>query len=131
MQHKIFSAESFVGSAISGTTLLSESVDPQGRPVAVREVVFREGNRRVIETVTQYPEMKIDFKQKDGSLVNNIISEGPDGGLWLTYTFEWVHEGASDSELAEKKVKEKAMAKEGVESTIRVIREMVLAGKLD
>lgn len=134
LQHKIVAAEKFVGGAILSTDVLSKSTDSLGHAVTEREIVFHEGSRRVRETCTEFPQMKIEFRQPDGSTIMNIVSEGAKGAeqddLWMTYTFEWLHPGASAEELAEKRVKEKRISVMAVESTIRVIREMVESGQI-
>jgi hypothetical protein len=134
LQLKIIAAEKFVGGAILSTDVLSKSTDSLGRAVTEREVVFREGNRRVRETCTEFPQMKVEFRQPDGSTIMNIVSEGAkgaeEGDLWMSYAFEWLHPGASAEELSEKRVKEKRMAAMAVESTIRVMREMVVSGQI-
>ena len=78
--------------------------------------------------------MKVEFRQPDGSTVMNIVSEGArgaeEGDLWMTYTFEWLHPGASEEELGEKRVKEKRIAVIAVESTIKAMREMDKSGQI-
>ena len=51
------------------------------------------------------PRTKVDFHQEDGTLIKNIISNGPsmdDGDLHMTYCFEfdWPHieEGSAEAE---------------------------------
>ncbi|KAJ9133326.1 hypothetical protein NKR23_g10834 [Pleurostoma richardsiae] len=131
LQRKIRRAEDFVGAAIRSTDVISQSSTPAGQPVTVREVVFHEGDRRVREECVEFWPMKVEFHQPDGSKVQNIISEGAGGELYMTYTFEWLHpelEG-NQSALVEKQAKEKAMAKTAVESTIVAMREMVKDGR--
>jgi hypothetical protein len=134
LQHKIVAAEKFVGAAILSTDVLSKLTDSFGHAVTEREIVFREGNRRVHETCVEFPQMKVEFRQPDGSTVMNIVSEGArgaeEGDLWMTYTFEWLHPGASEEELGEKRVKEKRIAAVAVEHTIRAMREMVISGEI-
>jgi len=134
LQHKIVAAEKFVGGAILSTDVLSKSTDSVGRVVTEREVVFREGNRRVHESCTEFPQMKVEFRQPDGSTIMNIVSEdargSEEGDLFMTYAFEWLHPGASEKELDEKRIKEKRIAAMAVESTIKVIREMVVNGQI-
>ena len=131
LERKIRAGQDFVG-AILTTDVLSEENDPTtGNPVTVREVVFREGNRRVRETVTALEPTKVDFLQdRDGSLVSNVISEGAEGELYMTYVFEWRHPGVSAEELKEMEKKERAIAKMAVESTIVAMREMVKDGRI-
>ncbi|UKZ74693.1 hypothetical protein TrVFT333_002363 [Trichoderma virens FT-333] len=128
---KIRSAETFVPQAIQSTTVISESTDAStGNPATVREVVFRNDQRKVIETVTAYEPSRVLFLQPDGSSVNNIVSEGADGELYMTYTFEWRHPGASKAELAALLEKEKTMSKLAVEGTITAMRELAKDGKI-
>jgi len=132
LQRKIRAGQDFVGGALLSTDVISTSTTDSGLPVTVREVVFRDGNRRVSETCIEYKPMKVEFHQPDGSKVQNVISEGSDGGLYMTYTFEWLHpecEGDPKA-LEEKKEKERKMAKVAVESTIQVMREMVKDGRI-
>ncbi|EXJ64945.1 hypothetical protein A1O7_01284 [Cladophialophora yegresii CBS 114405] len=135
LELKIRAGQDFVGGALLSTDIISESQDDQGRPVTVREVVFRDGNRRVRETCVAFKPMKVEFHQPDGSKVQNVISQGAgeEGvDLYMTYTFEWLHpecEGAQ-KELEEKRRKETQVAKMAVEETIRVMREMVRDGRI-
>lgn len=131
LQRKIRRAEDFVGVAIKSTDVISRSTTPAGQAVTTREVIFREGNRRVREECIEFKPMKVEFGQPDGSKIQNIISEDADGALYMTYTFEWLHpelEG-NDAGLGEKRQKEKNMAKIAVENTIVAMREMVNDGR--
>ncbi|PWY83623.1 DUF1857-domain-containing protein [Aspergillus heteromorphus CBS 117.55] len=128
---KIGSAETFVPNAIQSTTVVSESTDPAtGNPVTIREVIFREDQRKVKETVTAYEPSRAVFVQPDGSTIGNVVSEGAEGELYLTYTFEWAHPDASKEELATFLEKEKKMSRAAVEGTIRVMRELAQNGKI-
>jgi len=61
LQHKIRSAQSFVPAIIS-TDVIEERTDAKkGVPVVVREVVFKEGNRRVREECWEYKPCKVGF----------------------------------------------------------------------
>lgn len=128
---KIRSAETFVAAAIQSTDVLSESVDPEtGNAVTVREVLFRETQKKVQERVTAFPKCRVEFQQPDGSRVSNVISNGADGELFMTYIFEWRHPGVSTEELAALAEKEKRMSQMAVEGTINVLRQLVEAKKL-
>ncbi|PGH15379.1 hypothetical protein AJ80_05563 [Polytolypa hystricis UAMH7299] len=128
---KIRSAEAFVPAAIQSTSVLAEFADPAtGNPVTIREVIFRENQRKVQETVTAYEDIRVDFVQPDGSLISNVVSEDADGELYLTYIFEWRHPGVSKEELLALREKEKKTSKLAVEGTITVLRELVKSGKL-
>lgn len=126
---KIRSAETFVPGAISSTNVLTESVDPAGNAVTVREVVFRESGQAKQETVTVFEPARVEFTQSGGN-ISNVISEGGNGELYLTYIFEWKHPGASKEELEEFMAKEKNMAKSAVEGTLKSIRQLVSEKKL-
>ncbi|KAJ5175449.1 Protein of unknown function DUF1857 [Penicillium canariense] len=131
LQLKVRSAETFVAAAIQSTDVLSESTDPvTGNAVTVREVLFRESQKKVKEVVTAFEPCRVEFEQPDGSRVSNVVSEGAAGELYMTYIFEWRHPGVSAEELAAALEKEKAMSRAAVEGTIRVLRQLVEAGKL-
>ncbi|KAJ5921472.1 hypothetical protein N7466_009798 [Penicillium verhagenii] len=128
---KIRSAETFVPNAIQSTTVVSESIDPSTEnPVTVRDVVFRENERQVREVVTAYKPSRVAFVQPDGSTINNLVSEDANGDLYMTYTFEWRHPGASSAELAGFLEKEKNMSKMAVNGTIAVLRQLAKDGKI-
>ncbi|KAH9203995.1 hypothetical protein DL95DRAFT_377295 [Leptodontidium sp. 2 PMI_412] len=128
---KIRSAETFVPGAIQSTSVVSESTNPSTQnPVTIREIVFREDQRKVKETVTAYEDCRVDFIQPNGSLISNVVSEGAEGELYMTYIFEWRHPGISEEELKALREKEKKMSKMAVEGTITVLRELVNSGKL-
>ncbi|KAK2737125.1 hypothetical protein FQN57_000464 [Myotisia sp. PD_48] len=128
---KIRSAETFVSSAIESTSVISESIDPSTQNlVTVREVIFREGNRKVQETVTAYEDCRVDFIQPNGSLVSNVISEGEGGELYMTYVFEWRHPDVSKEEHLTLRQKEKDMSELAVKGTIDAMRTLAKNGKL-
>ncbi|GFG03099.1 hypothetical protein IFM61392_02631 [Aspergillus lentulus] len=127
---KIRSAETFVPAGIQSTAVLSESVDEAGNPVTIREVVFRQDQRKVKETVTAHKDSRVDFVQPDGSNISNIVSEGAEGELYMTYVFEWRHPGASSEELAAWREREQMMSKGAVEGTISAMRELAQKGEI-
>ena len=131
LQMKIRSAETFVPGGIQSTVVISEDINPNsGNPVTVREVVFVEGQRKVREHVTAYEDSRVVFVQPDGSTVQNVISEGENGELYMTYVFEWRHPGASEAEMATFSEKEKDMSKKAVNGTIAAMRKLVRDGKI-
>jgi hypothetical protein len=127
---KISHAQEFVP-VISSCTVHSETTDPEtGVPITKREVVM---NRKVVkETCKAYYPTKVHFWQEDGSLISNIVSEGPGGAekgdLWMTYVFERRHgelEGGDvEGGLEEAREKELLIARMAVEKTIESVREM-------
>lgn len=127
---KIRSAETFVPAAISKTNIISESTDPNtGNAVTVREVEFRESGLKVQETVVAYEPTRVDFEQ-DGGHISNIISQGGNGLLYMTYVFEWRHPGVSKEELANLLKKQQDMAQLAVEGTLKALRKLVEEKKL-
>ncbi|KAJ5824271.1 hypothetical protein N7447_006611 [Penicillium robsamsonii] len=128
---KIRSAETFVPAAIQSTNVVSDSVDPStGNQVTVREILFRETQQTVQETVTAFKPTRVDFEQPSGSKISNVISQGAGGELYMTYIFEWRHPGVSEVELAALFEKEKKMSQMAVEGTIKVLRQLVEEKKL-
>ena len=128
---KIRSAETFVPAAIQSTKVISDSVDPStGNPITVREVLFRETQKTVQETVTAFEATRVEFAQPDGSKISNVISAGAGEELYMTYIFEWRHPDVSKEELAALYEKEKKMSQMAVEGTINVLRELVQEKKL-
>lgn len=127
---KIRSAETFVSAAIQSTEVLSESTDSSGNAVTVREVLFREGQKKTKETVTAFEKCRVEFEQPDGSRISNVVSDGAGGELFMTYIFEWRHPGVSGEELKTLLEKEKKMSQMAVEGTIKVLRQLVEEKKL-
>ncbi|KAF2490940.1 DUF1857-domain-containing protein [Lophium mytilinum] len=133
LQRKIRFAQEFV-SAITSCDVLSE--DAAG--VVTRVVQFKPGMGAAPsakEVVTSFGNAWVEFKQEDGSIIRNLISDGPSGGvedLHMTYMFEWIfpelEEGSE--EAGERYAKVKAMAKMAVEGSIDTIREMVKDGRI-
>lgn len=122
---KVRSAETFVPEAIQATKVLSETTDPAtGNAVTVREVLFRETQKTVKETVTAYEKCRVEFEQPDGSKISNVISDGADGQLYLTYIFEWRHPGVTEEEKVALLEKETRMSRAAVEGTIKALREL-------
>jgi len=130
LEQKVKYAERFVGGAITNTDVLSTDTNEHGQRVTTREVVFKEGGRRIKEVCTEIPMTKVEFAQPNGGLVCNIVSSGAEGELYMTYTFEYFYPGTQGEELAAEAEKTKKMAKVAVESTIKVIREMVKDGRI-
>lgn len=127
---KIRSAETFVP-AIQSTTVISETTDPTtGNQVTVREVVFREDQRKVRETVTAFAHSRVVFAEPDGSYISNVISEGADGELYMTYVFEWRHPGASETEMVGYLEKDKSISRMALEETIKNMRVLAHDGKI-
>ncbi|KAG8630929.1 hypothetical protein KVT40_000069 [Elsinoe batatas] len=131
LQRKIRFAQEFV-SAIKTCDVISDS----GEREVVREVVFAADTfKRVKETVVSYRPLKVDFHQADGSLVSNIISDGPSGNaedMFMTYTFQWLGQPAEPGSEEEGKLLEKFKggAKMAVEGSIETIRKMAREGKV-
>ncbi|KAI9053724.1 hypothetical protein LZ554_002675 [Drepanopeziza brunnea f. sp. 'monogermtubi'] len=130
LQLKVRSAETFVPNAIQSTTVLSTTpASDNAAAVTVREVTFREAQRVVREVVTEYEDARVEFEQPDGSRISNVVSEGADGELYMTYIFEWRHPGMKEEELEALKAKERKMSQMAVEGTIEAMRKLVSEGK--
>jgi hypothetical protein len=106
LQRKIRFAQEFVP-VIESCSVLS---DADG--VVVREVRFKEGagpKARAKETVRSFWPSWVDFVQEDGSVIKNIVSDGPSGekeDLHMTYAFEFsLPDVAEGSEEAGKELK--------------------------
>ena len=82
------------------------------------------------QTIIAYEDTKIDFIEENGSRIHNVISEGENGELYMTYSFEWRHPGASEEEMAEFAKNEKNISKLAVHGSIKVMRELVSSGKI-
>jgi len=127
---KIRSAETFIPNTIQSTTVISEETDHFENPTTTRDVVFIEGQRKVRELVTAYEDCRVDFLQPDGSKVSNIVSEGADGELYLSYVFEWRHPGVSSEQLVTERVKEREVAGAAVGHTLLIMRDLVTKGRI-
>ena len=128
---KIRSAQTFVPAAIESTKVISEAEDPEtGNQVTVREVVFKADQRVVKEKVTAFEHCRVEFDQPDGSRVSNVISEGAEGELYMTYIFEWRHPGMDKSEAEALYEKQRNGAKMAVEGTIKAMRALADDGKI-
>jgi hypothetical protein len=125
LQRKIRYAHEFVP-VIESCEVLSDEND-----VVTRIVKFKEGagpKPQATETVRGYEHSWVDFEQEDGTHVRNIVSDS-EQGLMMTYTFEI--RSQKEGEEAEKELERlKGMSKMAVNSTIKVIREMVADGRI-
>lgn len=95
LQRKVRHAEEFV-SVITACRVVDETTRDDGGAVVTREATFtpesalRSGGRSVVtEVCHHYAPSRVDFRQEDGSSIQNIISRGADGRLLMTYVFEW------------------------------------------
>src|SRR6266699_4498789 len=100
LQRKVRQPWEFVP-AIESSEMLSEEGN-----VVTRLVKFKpgEGPERVVkEMCTIYAPSRVDYQLDDGSSVLNIISAGPSGradDLFLTFVFDWKHDGMEEGSLA-------------------------------
>lgn len=131
LRRKVTHAHEFVPVAIKAVEVVSEGKDPLGRKVTTRIVTFVEGNRRVQEIVTDmYPLME-RYARTDGSMVQDIVSQGADGELYLTFSFEMTKftTALGEAEVAQTREAKLNGAKVSVKGTLEVMREMVLDGR--
>jgi acetylaranotin biosynthesis cluster protein L len=104
LQRKIRFAQEFVPSII-GCTVLSDAAT-----TVVRDVEFKRGfgpPGKVREVCRSFAPSWVDFEQTDGSTVKNVVSDGADGALYLTYVFEWRHEGLEEGSAEASEVEER------------------------
>ncbi|KAK7402751.1 hypothetical protein QQX98_011508 [Neonectria punicea] len=136
LRRKALRPQEFVP-AITTCEIVSEEALESGYKV-VRNVTFssdstiKEDRAPVKETCYHYAPNRVEFHQEDGSRISNIISQGSDGELLLTYSFEWRHpEVAEGSEQAQKLEKNHwKVAKMAVEKSILTFRRLVTDGEI-
>jgi len=130
LQRKIRHATEFVP-AMRQCTVVSDEKD-----VVLRDCVLEHQNgelRNMREEVTSYGKQWIIFRQSEGSVTTNIVSNGPDNtdqDLQLTYTFEWNYPDVEEGTAAHDKAIETTnmMALVGVKQSIITARKMVQEG---
>ncbi|ORY55679.1 uncharacterized protein BCR38DRAFT_356571 [Pseudomassariella vexata] len=138
LQRKVRHAQEFVPIILECKVTSEEEETAETVLKIVREVKFAPGSgpkadeEQVREVCLHYAPCRVDFKQEDGTTISNIVSEGPDGELMMTYAFEWRHPGMKEgsdkgNELLEKY---KKMAKMAVEGSIDTIRRLVREGEI-
>ncbi|KAF7547044.1 hypothetical protein G7Z17_g8004 [Cylindrodendrum hubeiense] len=123
--------------AIATCEIVSEETLESGYKV-VRNVTFvpnsniKGDGAPVKEICYHYAPNRVDFHQEDGSIINNIISEGPDEQLFLTYSFAWQHPGVSKESEEAHKLKEthQRVAKMAVDKSIVTLRRLVTDGEI-
>lgn len=78
-------------------------------------------------------EKKVDFWQPSGALITNTVSDGPDGGLYLTFTFEWGHENVVEGSEEHKEMAKQhlAGAAKAVHGSIEAMHQMASRGELN
>lgn len=107
LKRKVRHAQEFVP-VIVACEVLSE----EGNTV-VRQATFKaednnkETNDPVKEVCVHLPPSRVDFKQEDESTISNIVSKGPEGDLFMTYSFEWRHPKVEEGSSEEKELKAK------------------------
>ncbi|KAI1774821.1 DUF1857-domain-containing protein [Hypoxylon cercidicola] len=137
LQRKVRRAQDFVP-IIEACDVLSEETDERtGNLKVVRDVRFKKGfepsvGTLVRETCVHFAPRRVDFEQPDGSTIANIVSDGPDGALLMTYAFEWrypdVEEGGEEARALEEKSWK--TAKTAVHGSIDTIRRLVKDGEI-
>ncbi|KAI1647614.1 DUF1857-domain-containing protein [Daldinia loculata] len=140
LERKVRRAQDFVPIIEECNVLSEETSQETGNLTVVREVRFAagqepdsgSGGRLVKEICTHYPPCRVDFEQPDGSNISNIVSEGPDGELLMTYAFEWRYPGVKQGSEEAKKLEERSWktAKMAVHGTIDTVRRLVNNGEI-
>jgi len=77
---------------------------------------------------------QVVFTMDNGTKINNIISEGPQGELYLTFTFAWLFPGVKSGSAEETKIGEERglsqMAPKALKSSLDKIEEMAAKGEI-
>ncbi|KAH6893119.1 hypothetical protein B0T10DRAFT_481564 [Thelonectria olida] len=86
----------------------------------------------VKEICYQYNSNLVVYHQGDGSTIYNMISTGQDGGLHLTYSFEWRHPEIPEGSEEAKMLGENhwRVARIAVENSILTFRRLVNDGEI-
>ncbi|KAJ9642489.1 hypothetical protein H2201_008352 [Coniosporium apollinis] len=138
MERKAKNAHEFVP-AITECVVEKEEVNEKGHVVVTRVVKFKEGMGPpgdVREVCVHFKPAKVDYHQENGSLITNIISNGPSGkpeDMYMTFAFDWLHPELEDEDGKEaRKLKERyqRVAKMAVDTTIDTIRRLVQEGEI-
>ncbi|KAK2605814.1 hypothetical protein QQS21_003768 [Conoideocrella luteorostrata] len=118
---------------ITGCTLLREDEHGGGVVTFTRRVTFQ-GGRQVIETCTMYPPNRVRFvADDDGSEVQNVISLGLHGELYMTHAFSWKREGVvpGGEAFREEEAMNQNMAIAAVSKSVEAMRQMVSDGRIE
>ncbi|OAQ99985.1 hypothetical protein LLEC1_04105 [Akanthomyces lecanii] len=125
LRRKVRHADQFV------PPITSCIVDREEDNVVHRRVIF-EGTKELSEV---WPRTGVDFRLEDGTEIENILAPGPSGDetdLFLTYSFKWkfpnIERGSTEERAMLAEQQKNALG--AVQSTIKVIREMVSDGRL-
>ncbi|KAK1832997.1 DUF1857-domain-containing protein [Podospora conica] len=119
-------------------TVVSTTPATASDPLTVTRLVTFRGREDapVKEVCAHHPPVRVDFYQPEtGSRIGNYISQGPsgeEGDLFMTFVFEWRHEGVEEGSEEARGLEEgyKVTAKKAVEGTIEATRRMVSEGKI-
>ncbi|KAI2463215.1 DUF1857-domain-containing protein [Annulohypoxylon bovei var. microspora] len=140
LERKAFRAQEFVPAIEECVVLAEEQVRGTGNLLVTREIRFKAGSEPaagaggalVREVCTHYAPCRVDYIQPDGSTVANIVSEGPDGMLLMTFAFEWRYPGVLEGSEEAKGLRERSWktARMAVHGTIDTIRRLVAEGKI-
>ena len=87
---------------IISCTILSDTDGVVTRAVEFQRGAGPSGKSGAREVVRGYGRSWIDFEQEDGRVIRNIISDGAEGGLFLTFSFE-MGVGEVEVEVEEKR----------------------------
>ena len=75
--------------------------------------------------------IRVQFIMPDGSKVSNILADGPEGQLYLTYQFDWNLSGDQDAEAQKATIQKwKTMSKTAIEGSLKAMRELVGDGTI-
>ncbi|KAK3900992.1 hypothetical protein C8A05DRAFT_16775 [Staphylotrichum tortipilum] len=126
---------------ITACEVLSEDSSNPDEPVVTRRVTFNRtwaataqgkevapgGETVVTEVCRLHEPARIDFEQEDGTRIGNFVTVDKDGGLVMTYVFEWKVKGevAEETVARFRQVSWVFTAKMAVEGSIDTIRKIV------
>ncbi|PKY07908.1 DUF1857-domain-containing protein [Aspergillus campestris IBT 28561] len=134
LQRKIRHADEFVP-AMKKCVVVKDSND-----IVLRECLLETPSgetKTMTEEVTSHGEQFIIFRQLDGSVTTNLVSNGEDlgdRGLQLTYFFEWDHpdiqEGtpAYDEAVEQKNTIGLMAVKKSIETARQLVQDSVIDG---
>lgn len=127
---KFHQGQDFFPHLILSTDVLSTSTTDSGHRISEMEATFKEDRSKMRETCIEYPSMKLELRQGNGSKVDNIISRDDRGELFLTFAFEWSLCDPQGTASADQELQRKKLAQLAVELTLRVARQMVQDGRI-
>jgi len=134
LEHKVRHAQDLVP-VFTDCRVLKEEGNVITRRAFLKDGAMDHVKERFLEEVcTLYAPTKVDFLSpgNHNSLAQNVISDGPDEDLQLTYIFDWTYPEVEVGSAEEKnKIEEqKKGAQTAILMTLKSVREMIGRGEL-